>query len=152
MQAKELQVVHGRLREKTIGKIARDTIGSVMGLAEDAGSVSVQVAAMVADKSKVITANFSAGILEPQKGDSEQKPPESSRLVKDKKFGFLSGPGGTTLEVFLFVCTASPCEPMQTCCTRQHGQSVATSLRSGVFTVLGICLSTMPACFAPRPV
>ena len=98
-----MEVIFGRLREKKIGQIPRDTIATVQGLADDGASVIVEVTAIIAEKNKVIKAAFSVDILEPQKGDSEPKPGEASKTVKEKKFGFLSEPGGTTLEV-ISVC------------------------------------------------
>jgi len=112
-QEKEVQVIHGRLREKTIAKIARDSIGVCLGLADD-GGVKVQVTAIVAEKNKSITSVFSASILEPQKADAEPKAADSSTLVKEKKFAFLSGPGGTVCEVVFDCLLRTRCTCHQT--------------------------------------
>ena len=75
-QAKELEVIHGRLRNKIVAKIARNSIGTVKGLSDDGKSVSVTIKVTVDDKQKEVTAYFSADILEPQK---DKEPDENKK-------------------------------------------------------------------------
>ena len=99
-QAKELEVIHGRLRNKIVAKIARNSIGTVKGLSDDGKGVSVTIKVAVEDKQKEVTAYFSADILEPQK-DPEPDDKKKERPVAKgaKKIDFLSEDGGGTLEV-----------------------------------------------------
>ncbi len=104
-EAFEVEVIHGRLREKKKAKIAKNAIGIVEGVTADGKAIVVKVSAIVAgDKSKDISFNVSPDILEPVKEREAKAKDDSVDLVGGKKaLSFLNADGGKTVQVTIFV-------------------------------------------------